>query len=66
MVPLNQELLLEGRISSQEGKKVYSEGYIKDQKGKTLAKAKVLFILIGERVLDQLKKNAMSPNNLPQ
>ncbi|MFW7381173.1 MAG: PaaI family thioesterase [Oligoflexus sp.] len=44
MVPLGQELILEGRLTHRNGRKLETEGFIKNLDQEVLAKGKVLFI----------------------
>jgi len=47
MVPLEKELVLEGRIVKAEKRKVMTTGEIKTESGTVLARAEVLFVKVG-------------------
>lgn len=53
MVPLNRELIMEGRLVERVGRKLKTEGKITTLEGEVLAKSSVLFV---EMTLDTLLK----------
>lgn len=54
MVPLGQELILEGRLIHRDGRKLLTEGFIKTPDQQILAKGKVLFIELDPKKLQSL------------
>jgi acyl-coenzyme A thioesterase PaaI-like protein len=54
MVPLNEELILEGRLSQRNGRKLFTDGSLKNLAGDVLARAKVLFIELSPEHLKNL------------